>query len=120
MKRRPRLIELNDHFRNEVISERLGVPVRRTLPGLIRFTMGAAEASRSTSRLLKAILRYNDFEKDNEFDEHDYGIFKFGGISYNWKIDLYGDPMCIDGLAPLPKDLRKCHRVLTVYLADED
>lgn len=119
MQRRARLIELNDHFRNEVIAQELGVPVQRTLPGRIRFTEGTWKFSnRVTNRLLKRVLKFDDFEEDNEFEEHDFGIFKMDGISFNWQIDYYGEMMCLN-LVPLPHDLRKYYRLLTIFLADE-
>lgn len=66
--------------------------------------------------LLLAIRRFKDFSGGNDpYHEHDFGRLEWKGDKVFWKIDYYNETLdgWEDPLSP------KCHRVLTVMLAEE-
>jgi hypothetical protein len=52
MYKRAGRMELNDHFRDEVIAEQFGVPVSGTLPGRLLFTPGTCGLPRASMTCL--------------------------------------------------------------------
>jgi hypothetical protein len=66
--------------------------------------------------VLLLVQDFNKFSKDNDpYSEHDFGSFVCFGRKLFWKIDYY-DSNLEYWADPLSS---KCHRVLTVILAEE-
>lgn len=95
-----KIAELNDAFRKkETMSVSQGVFNLHDVLGLIR-----------------AVRDYSDFTEDNDpYGEHDFGSLSWEGEKIFWKIDYYDEELkaWCDPLSD------KCHRVLTIMLAEE-
>lgn len=66
--------------------------------------------------LLHHVRAYNDFtEKNDPYEAHDMGFFKWKGVDVIWKIDYYNEELtCFED--PLSDT---CKRVITVMIAKE-
>ena len=98
---RAKIIELNDQLRMTFKGGRVQMtPAVCALDPQLR------------GRVLSALSRYNKFNDD---DEHDWGVFIFAGYSFEWHIEYRGT----NGTGPSsdPSDSEKTLRVLTLYAA---
>ena len=100
---RARIIELNDRLRTTFRG------------GRVQMTMGLFElGSQIRGRALCALSQYSRFTPD---DEHDRGVFIFGGFAFEWQIEYRS----VDGFgrSPDPADPAKTLRVLTLYVVKD-
>lgn len=68
--------------------------------------------------LVKLVSEYSDFSEDNDpYGEHDFGVIRFNGEKYYWKIDYYDKTMTY--LSDDPTDESKTNRVLTLMHSSE-
>ncbi|MDR3570643.1 MAG: DUF3768 domain-containing protein [Candidatus Pacebacteria bacterium] len=96
---RAKVIELNDELRTTFKG------------GRVQMTRNVYDLdSRLRGRALWAMSRYDKFDPENE---HDWGVFIFGGYAFEWKIEYRG--MDGKGLSADPADTEKTLRVLTLY-----
>ena len=66
--------------------------------------------------LLRHVRAYNEFTPKNDpYEAHDMGFFKWKGQDVIWKIDYYNEQLtnCVDPLTPT------CKRIITIMLAKE-
>jgi hypothetical protein len=92
----------NDEFRRNMI----GCTVTR----------GIAAMGPAVNEIFVQVRDFSAFTEDNDpYEEHDFGSFEVFGQKIFWKIDYY-DEQQKHWCDPLSD---KCHRVLTVMLAEE-
>jgi Protein of unknown function (DUF3768) len=101
--RRDKIIELNDRFRTTFKGGRV-----QMTPSIYDLD------ARLRGRALYVMSRYNKFHDDCE---HDWGVFIFGGYSFEWRIEYRGKDGT--GVSPDPADPEKTFRVLTLYAIDD-
>jgi len=70
--------------------------------------------ARLRGRALYAMSRYNKFDAENE---HDWGVFIFGGFAFEWQIEYRGRDG--SGASPDPGDPDETLRVLTLHVASD-
>lgn len=98
---RAKVIELNDQLRTTFKG------------GRVQMTRSFYDIdARLRGRALYAMSRYNKFDAENE---HDWGVFIFGGYAFEWQIEYRGANGA--GFSPNPADPEKTLRVLTLYAA---
>ena len=99
MRDHPKIIELNDQLRTTFRGGRVQMtPTVFALDSQLR------------GRALCALSRYNKFA---DGDDHDWGVFIFGGYSFEWHIEYRA--MSGVGVSPDPTDPAITMRVLTLY-----
>jgi uncharacterized protein DUF3768 len=102
-KQRAKVIELNDELRTTFKG------------GRVQMTTGVYELDPQVrGRALFVMSRYNRFDDTNA---HDWGVFIFAGYSFEWRIEYRGNDGI--GVSPDPADPLKTFRVLTLYAADD-
>jgi hypothetical protein len=101
MHRRSKIITLNDQLRTTFKGGR--VQMARDFYDL---------DARLRGRALSVMARYNRFDNDSE---HDWGVFIFGGYSFEWQIEYRGKDGT--GVSPDPADPERTLRVLTLFAA---
>ena len=61
---------------------------------------------------------FDDFsERNDPFDEHDFGAIEYEGNTVFWKIDYFD--LDLMNYSPDPSDLNVTRRVLTIMLGEE-
>lgn len=103
MRDRTRIVELNDQLRTTFRG------------GRVQMTMGLFQlGSQIRGRALCALSQYSGFMPE---DEHDHGVFIFGGFAFEWQIEY----RAADGIghSPDPADPAKTLRVLTLYVVKD-
>ncbi len=100
---RTKIIDLNDQLRTTFKGGRV-----QTTPGFYELD------ARLRGRALAVMARYNKFDEN---DDHDCGVFIFAGYSFEWRIEY----RAIDGTGTSldPADPEKTFRVLTLYCAGD-
>jgi hypothetical protein len=94
--------------------------LRRTFTGgKVVMTRGvAALGEAELAQVLERVRTFDEFTKDNDpHEEHDFGNFVVGGMTYFFKVDYYAPDM--EGGSEDPADPAKTTRVLTIMRADE-
>ena len=100
---RDKIIALNDHFRTTFTGGRVQMtPSVYQLDAQLR------------GRAMCVLARYNKFDHESE---HDWGVFIFGGYSFEWRIEYRGKDGT--GRSPDPTDANQTLRVLTLYAIDD-
>ena len=100
---RARIVELNDQLRTTFKG------------GRVQMTMGVFSLDpQIRGRALCALSQYSRFAPD---DDHDHGVFIFGGFAFEWQIEY----RAIDGsgYSSDPADSSTTFRVLTLYVVKD-
>jgi Protein of unknown function (DUF3768) len=103
MSRREKIIALNDELRRTFKGGRVELT-----PAVYRLD------PQLRGRAIWAMARFNRFSEDSE---HDWGVFIFGGYSFEWHIEYRAADG--RGVSPDPDDPEKTFRVLTLYVAED-
>lgn len=87
--------------------------------GTITITRGIqARGAGFVEEALDAIARFTAFTDGNDpHGEHDFGLVIVRDEAVFWKIDYYDEGLSC--AAEDPSDPERCHRVMTVMLAEE-
>jgi hypothetical protein len=103
----PSIKDLNDRFR------------RTGDGGTFLITRGVAQlAEEERLDLMRKVILFDSFDERNDpYDEHDYGSIIHGGAMYFWKIDYYNKDMT--GGSQDPSDKSMTTRVLTLMKSSE-
>jgi hypothetical protein len=98
--------ELNDRLR-----------IHGSDPEIGRVTLSAMVMSLQPDKffeLLDKVREYDDFSKDDPYNEHDFGSIDIDGETYVWKIDYY-DTMYDGGVDHTQvNNSHKCKRLMTI------
>ena len=72
----------------------------------------------SVGCILNLVKSFDDFsERNDPFDEHDFGAIEYEGNTVFWKIDYYDHDLMHH--SPDPSDPNVTRRVLTIMLGEE-
>ncbi|GHV47646.1 hypothetical protein FACS1894204_11270 [Synergistales bacterium] len=99
--------ELNDNFRKTGVGGQFFITHKV-----------AALSNGERKELIRKVSIFNSFdEKNDPYNEHDFGSMTHNGAMYFWKIDYYNKDM--SGGSEDPSDKNKTTRVLTLMEANE-